>query len=107
MFSDDKKKTQGAWTRKKGQTLGERTVIFNFFAPEANAAHVAGEFNGWDANSLPMKKQKDGTWKAEVKLSPGRYEYKFIVDGIWFEDLPGVERTSNQYGTQNFVMQVS
>jgi len=54
-----------------------------------------------------MKKQKDGPWKAEIKLPLGGNEYKFAANGIWVEDLPGVERTSNQYGTQNFVMQVT
>ena len=101
MINDDNKTSIG-----KEMVPNERKVVLGLFAPEAKAAHVAGEFNGWDANSLPMKKQKDGPWKAEVKLPPGRYEYKFVVDGTWFEDLPGVERTPNQYGTQNLVMQI-
>jgi 1,4-alpha-glucan branching enzyme len=67
---------------------------------------VAGEFNGWDTQSLPMKKQREGNWKAEIKVPPGRYEYKYLVDGAWIEDLPGVEKAANQYGTQNFVIQV-
>ena len=35
---------------------------------------LAGEFNGWDPYSLPMKKGKDGIWKATTRLPPGRYE---------------------------------
>lgn len=41
---------------------------------------IAGE---WDPqNQVPMSKQADGTFRAEVPLSTGRnYSYKFIVDG--------------------------
>lgn len=33
---------------------------------------LAGDFNGRDVNNLPMKKDKKGTWKVGVSLSPGR-----------------------------------
>ncbi|UCD72425.1 MAG: hypothetical protein JSW70_02265, partial [Syntrophobacterales bacterium] len=42
-----------------------------------------GDFNSWDVSILPMKKGSQGTWKNTVDLPPGRYEYRFWVDGIW------------------------
>jgi len=48
--------------------------------------NLFGQFNGWNRQNLPME-DKDGNGKYEitVPLDPGRYEYKFFVDGeaIW------------------------
>jgi hypothetical protein len=53
-----------------------------------------------------MKKDKDEVWKTTVKLLPGRYEYKFFVDNVWAEDVPGLETIPNPLGTHNFVIWV-
>jgi 1,4-alpha-glucan branching enzyme len=94
----------------KGKTkTGKKTyknVEFSFYFPEAMNVYVAGEFNSWDTQSLPMKKDKDGVWRAKVKLLPGRYEYKLFGDGAWIEKLPDTEITPNPFGTQNFVILV-
>ena len=50
-----------------------------------------------------MKKGADGIWKLSVKLSGGRYEYKFFVDGAWAQQLPCSTTTFNPYGTYNCV----
>ena len=84
----------------------EKTVEIRLDAPEAESVYLAGEFNGWDPYSLPMKKGKDGIWKARTKLPPGRYEYKLITGQVWVEDLPDAETVMNPYGTQNFVIRV-
>jgi 1,4-alpha-glucan branching enzyme len=84
----------------------ERKVEFNYYAPEANEVFVVGEFNQWNTESLPMKKTKNGIWKAKVALPPGRYEYKLLADGAWVHSLPNVEMIPNPFGTQNFVIAV-
>jgi 1,4-alpha-glucan branching enzyme len=83
-----------------------KNVEFAFYSPEAMNVYVAGEFNGWDHQSLPMKKDKDGIWRLKVKLLPGRYEYKFFADNAWIENLPNAEAIPNPFGTQNFVITV-
>ncbi len=81
----------------------QKNVEFSLDAPEALAVFVAGDFNGWDIEALPMKKGKDAVWKAKVLLPPGRYEYKMYCDGAWIETLPDVDSTPNPFGTRNFV----
>lgn len=39
--------------------------------------HLIGDFNGWESDSLPMKRRKDGSWSLEIELEPGR-EYQFL-----------------------------
>lgn len=56
---------------------------FNCRAPEAQAVHVAGTFNGWNTGSTPLTKGEDGKWTVSVDLPPGRHEFKFVVDGPW------------------------
>jgi 1,4-alpha-glucan branching enzyme len=94
---------KGKSVDKKKEKLAEKTVEFTFNAPDAKEVFLAGEFNHWDTRSLPMKKDKKGVWKMKIKLPTGRYEYKFIADNVWVEHLPGVERSSNPLGSQNFI----
>lgn len=83
-----------------------RKVEIKFVAPDAQEVFVAGDFNGWDPRALPMKRHKEGLWKAKLRLPPGRYEYKFLVDGKWVDYLEGVERVPNPFGTENVVLHV-
>ena len=90
-------------TSKKKEKSVEKTVDFALRAPEARKVFLAGEFNSWDTQSLPMKKDKSGIWKTKIKLSPGRHEYKFFADDAWVESLPAVEKSSNPFGSHNFI----
>jgi 1,4-alpha-glucan branching enzyme len=84
----------------------ERKVEFSFYAPHAKEVFLAGEFNNWNAHSLPMKQNKPGMWQLKITLSPGRYEYKMCVDGYWVHDVPGAELVANPFGTHNCVIYV-
>ncbi len=55
----------------------------NFYcnAPEAAAVFITGDFNDWNPTALPMEKQYDGTWFAQVQLNHGHHHYLFLVDG--------------------------
>lgn len=101
-----KMKSKGKSVNKKKERPVEKKVEFTFNAPDARKVFLAGEFNNWDTQSLPMKKSKDGVWKTKIKLPPGRHEYKFFADNVWVESLPGVEQVSNPLGTRNFIVWV-
>lgn len=72
---------------------GEGLVEFRFFRPEVSAAQVAGDFNGWHAERLPMQNAGDGWWVATATLPPGEYRFRYVADGRWFTDFAahGVE----------------
>jgi 1,4-alpha-glucan branching enzyme len=73
---------------------------------QANRVSLVGDFNSWAPDSTPMKRDAHGYWKTIVALEPGRYEYKFWVDGEWIPDLLGYEVVRNCYGTLNSVVEV-
>jgi 1,4-alpha-glucan branching enzyme len=96
--------------KKSGKKISKKPlkqwVELSFYAPEAKGVYLVGEFNDWNRKSHPMKKNKEGIWKKRIKLFPGRYEYKLIVDGEWFQHIPGTEWVTNPFGTQNCVLYV-
>ena len=79
---------------------------FTIHAPDAREVHLVGEFNDWNGADYKMRRFKDGTWKKKVKLPPGRYEYRFVVDGAWWTDPENPERERNAFGSENSVANV-
>ena len=89
------------------QAAAMKKVAFELVAPTANSVALAGDFTGWDARPINLTKQKGGAWKATVRLKPGTYEYRFIVDGQWTDDPQCATRVPNVYGSENCVRAIS
>ncbi len=86
MTKRNKKKAKGRSSGSTKRNVPRPKVHFVFRAPEANSVYLAGEFNGWQSQALPMTKRENGVWDADMELGAGRYEYKLFVDGSWMED---------------------
>ena len=73
----------------------------------ARRVSVVGDFNGWDAFITPMKRRKDGTLRAKVKLARDQtLEFKYLTDdGTWFCD-PDVESRTHPDGQVNSVVHI-
>ncbi len=59
-----------------------------FFLPERKYArniYIAGSFNNWSTMQTPMIRCDSG-WFITLKLKPGKYSYKYIIDGKWSPD---------------------
>lgn len=105
-------KTQNKTEHGHEQTDG--AVHFFCHAPDARSVFVAGTFNEWQPDTTPMMRDDEGDWTASLPLSPGRYEYKFVVDGQWCCE-PDCEHehngcpkcVPNEFGTMNRVLEVS
>lgn len=86
---------------------------FTTRAPDAKEVRLAGSFNGWDPAATPMRKNEFGVWSVAVPLAIGRYEYRFVVDGVWRseEACEGPHGNCphcvpNEFGTRNCVVNV-
>ena len=96
---------------KNGPKAGmKRRIIFKLHAPEAKSVHLAGNFNGWNTGSHPLRQDKrskaQGVWQRALYLDPGVYAYRFIVDGRGPDD-PGItEPWRNEFGSFNCVIWV-
>ena len=66
--------------------------------------NLFGQFNSWDRQGLTMTDGNgDGTLEVEIPLDPGRYEYKFFIDGKEVVDPANPVKVSNGMGDFNSV----
>jgi hypothetical protein len=59
-----------------------------FFLPgyrNAKKVFISGSFNDWSTLQNPMQLCDSG-WTVTLNLKPGKYSYKFIIDGKWTND---------------------
>jgi len=87
----------------EGKTKALKKVDFTLLAPDAQSVSLAGDFNDWDVNSHLLKKDSSGKWKVKIELSPGRYEYRFLVDGEWKNDPNCASFITNPFGEENCI----
>ncbi len=80
-----------------------KKVQFEFLSPHALKVSLAADFNNWDTGANQMKKDKKGLWKTTLSLKPGRYEYRFLVDGNWENDPSCCDCVPNEFGSENCV----
>lgn len=60
-------------------------VLFTVEAPEAERVHLAGDFNDWTPEEGEMERA-GRMWKKVLSLAPGRYRYRYVIDGQWQND---------------------
>lgn len=73
---------------------------------DAKKVMLAGSFNDWNPSTLSMIKTDSG-WIADVRLSPGKYWYKFIIDGKWIIDTDNLNNENDGLGNTNSVYYVT
>lgn len=85
----------------------KRTVTFRFWHPRSASVALVGDFNSWDISAHPMSYDAEGdVWTLTLELEPGRYEYKFFVDGrTWWND-PDAPSMPNPWGSENSYVDV-
>jgi 1,4-alpha-glucan branching enzyme len=82
-------------------------VVFTFAGTARSGVSLCGDFNAWASTATPMRQQDDGTWSATVKLAPGSYAYKFLVDGTsWKQDDGNPDSRDDGFGGKNSVVTV-
>ena len=94
--------------RKKAAPAASATrqVTFALKAKSAEWVSVVGEFNAWHEDKGAMKHGEDGVWTKTLRLKPGSYQYKFIVDGEWWADPDNPTFCYNEHGTTNSIVDV-
>lgn len=75
--------------------------------PDAKQVHVVGDFNQWSVSEeAAMVRTDGGVWNRELTLSPGRYRYKFVIDGQWQEDPVNPNSEPNAFGSLDSILSV-
>ena len=88
------------------QSFSYHKGIARFFLPghlDADEVFISGSFNGWSTTNAPMQKTDSG-WIARIQLKPGKYLYKYILDGNWTADPHNRQWEDDTYGERNSVV---
>lgn len=80
-------------------------VLFVVAFPEAKEVALAGDFTQWE--SVALNRDDRGMWAIQMKLTPGRHEYVFIVDGERMVIDPRAHEYVKSYDHINSVIFVS
>jgi 1,4-alpha-glucan branching enzyme len=79
-------------------------VTFRVRAEVGSKVFLAGCFNNWDPTAKQMEDKKGtGEFTCTVMLPKGKYEYKFIIDGVWCADGECPDWVQNDVGSMNSV----
>ena len=90
--------------------LSPREVVVRYRHPSASDVRIAGDFNGWvpdkGVRSLIESEGQTRVWTKILRLPPGTYQYRYVVDGEWREDPDNPEVISSAVGGRNSVLVV-
>ena len=75
---------------------------------EIKTAHLVGDFNNWDRESIPMTRLKKGDFKASVDLEPGqKYEFRYLLNSTkWYNEWNADEYILGEFGKDNCVVEI-
>jgi serine protease AprX len=95
-----------AW--EKSPSLRPEGIVFRFHDHEAQGIEVCGSWNGWTPPGVRLVRDDDGLWHSPpVKIPPGTYSYKFVIDGKrWMDDPANPKKTHDGVGGLNSVLEV-
>ena len=92
----------------RGTATADEGIRFTYTAPAAASVAIAGEFNHWDpAKDRLRGPDEKGAWSISLRLSEGRYEYRFVVNGKEWELDPSAPSTDDGMGGRNSVVVVA
>ena len=91
-------------------STSHQEIVIHFRDAAASDVRIAGDFNGWvpdkGVRSLIENDGRDRVWTKVLRLPPGTYQYRYVVDGEWREDPHNPERAPGPTGRPNSVLVV-
>lgn len=84
-------------------------VTFELRVVDAQAVHLAGDFNDWSTSTTPLARRKDGRFSATVTLPKGKeYRYRYLLDGArWINDPAADRYEPNDHGSDDCILDLS
>lgn len=82
---------------------GGNAVVFRLEAfQNARKVFLAADFNGWSTHTAPCTREGNA-WVYRTSLPPGKYYYKYVVDGQWHLDPKNYLQEGDGRGNTNSV----
>ncbi|MBN1825768.1 MAG: isoamylase early set domain-containing protein [Candidatus Eisenbacteria bacterium] len=82
-------------------------ILFRFSCPERQGpVFLVGDFNGWSERRHPMERTPDGHWRIRIPLPPGRYAFKYLCRGDWYNDPQADAYRENAWGSVDSLISI-
>ena len=108
LFMGDGRWAMGDRSRQSVATSEASRVRFSIRAPMAGRVSLVGDFDRWDPDALPMRRDGDGeTWTVDVHLPPGRHVFAYAVDGDLKIDPAAPRAVEDDFGVPSSVIVVA
>jgi len=85
---------------------GERRVVLSYHHFAGQDLKIAGDFNDWIPDHRVETRSINGTVQKVLRVPPGAYQYRVIIDGEWQEDPVNPVRVPNDLGGSNSLLRV-
>jgi len=90
-----------------GVAQTDQGVSFRVHAPDARKVGIAADFNNWRPEDTGLfQEDGNGSFGITLNLDPGRYRYRYVIDGEWVHDPHNTYVESNPYGELDSVVEV-
>jgi 1,4-alpha-glucan branching enzyme len=80
---------------------------FSYATTGAHDVKLVGDFTNWQKQPIHLTRESNGVWQAAIRLEPGTYHYRFLVDGQWRDDPECPLHVPNPFGSHNAVRHVN
>lgn len=81
-------------------------IVFSLTAQEAKEVFLTGDFNQWQVNETSRMESREGMWVKRLQLKPGRYKYRFVIDGQWRQDPNNPHYSVNPFGSLDSLIEI-
>ncbi len=99
-------RSDAAPRNRPAKTENLREVVLSFQADNGKSIEIAGDFNAWVPDDGVETQHGRGELRKILRLKPGKYEYRLIVDGVWQQDPKNPEQVPNELGSHNSLLRV-
>lgn len=90
---------------------GTNQVRVTFTVPEEHlygrVVALVGDFNDWDASAAPMRREGDGRVATVTLRAGNRYAFRYLCDGVWFNDEAADAYEPNEFGVDNSILDLT
>ena len=83
-----------------------RRITLSFGDIASTDVKIAGDFNGWIPDKQVETRLHHGIITKSLRLNPGSYQYRLVIDGQWQEDPTNPNQAANIYGEINSILKV-
>ncbi len=91
---------------REPKKTGHHAVPLVVHSDGARDVIVTGDFTKWKPDGIRLRRRAKTEWFTTLRLLPGEYQYRLIIDGEWRDHPEATRRVPNSFGTENCILTV-